>query len=250
MRSHTTLLVANIPDVSDTGLRAPFGSACACTTTATHGAYTTAGKAMMRPGLGSACLILAALAPASCFFTGTKGVVPSRISPRASSSSSASAVGMATQAPIAWPDEITMPLADQPIRARIIAVAPGDVASPFNDRGKSVPWYEVRFVKSPACTCCSVRLLCVPNCCKTEHCQASLCHRYVAPRVAKSGLNTVSPSAAPLLMRFLQVWDHIATRVKFCDTGVDMEVRVLALLRVEQAEACATKTVDYVVGFS
>ena len=97
--------------------------------------------AIMRLALESACVLLAALAPASCFFTGTKAVIPSRISPRATSPS---AVSMATQAPIAWPDEIIMPLPDQPIRARIIAVAPGDVASPFNDRGNSVPWYEVR----------------------------------------------------------------------------------------------------------
>lgn len=90
----------------------------------------------------SACLLLAALTPASCFFTGTQTVVPARISPRSAASSSFS---MAAQAPIAWPDEITTPLVDQPTRARILAVAPGDVASPFNDRGNSVPWYQVRF---------------------------------------------------------------------------------------------------------
>lgn len=40
------------------------------------------------------------------------------------------------------------------------------------------------------------------------------------------------------MMRLLQVWDHIATRVKMCDTGVEMKVRVLALLRGEKIRGC------------
>lgn len=103
-------------------------------------------------GLGPACVLLSALTPASCFFTGTTAVV-SRIAPRDAPSSMNTAIAMA--APIAWPDEVTTPSLDQPIRARILAVAPGGVASPFKDRGKAVPWIEVchvagsRFAKAP-----------------------------------------------------------------------------------------------------
>ena len=94
-------------------------------------------------GLGPACVLLSAIAPASCFFTGTNAVV-SRIVPRQAPSSMNNIARMAAaQAPIAWPDEITTPSLDQPIRARILAVAPGGVASPFEDRGKAVPWIEV-----------------------------------------------------------------------------------------------------------
>ena len=50
----------------------------------------------------------------------------------------------------------------------------------------------------------------------------------------------------PRLAPFLQVWDHIATRVKFCDTGVEMEVcRILRLalsMWGGEGEACATYT--------
>ncbi|CAM9746847.1 unnamed protein product [Ectocarpus sp. 8 AP-2014] len=72
-----------------------------------------------------------------------------------------STTSMAAQA-VAWPDEVTAPSLDQPVRARILAVAPDGVASPFEDRGTAVPWFEV--------------------------------------------------------------WDHIAKRVKWADTGVEMKV--------------------------
>lgn len=110
-----------------------------CVAVSRYGAGTMIGL-----GSSSACVLLAALAPASCFFTGTKAVIPSRISPDAATSSS---IRMAARAPIAWPDEITTTsLIDQPIRARIVAVAPAEANSPFNDRGTSVPWFEVRGV--------------------------------------------------------------------------------------------------------
>lgn len=50
---------------------------------------------------------------------------------------------MAAQAPIAWPDAMPTETVEQPVRARIVAVAPSDTASPFEDRGKPVPWFEV-----------------------------------------------------------------------------------------------------------
>lgn len=51
---------------------------------------------------------------------------------------------MAAQAPIAWPDAMPTATLEQPVRARIVVVAPDDTPSPFEDRGKSVPWFEVR----------------------------------------------------------------------------------------------------------
>lgn len=110
--------------------------------------------------LGLTCALITALEPASCFLAGTKAAIPSGIGPqqhvvahqhRAQASPSISMVAQA-QAPIAWPDEATAPLPDQPIRARILAVAPGDVASPFEDRGKAVPWFEVCAFE---CLCCA-----------------------------------------------------------------------------------------------
>lgn len=110
--------------------------------------------------LGLTCVLITALEPVSCFLAGTtKAAIPCGIGPhggpqqqqhvhhvahqnRAQTSPSISMVAQA-QAPIAWPDEATTPLPDQPIRARILAVAPGEVASPFEDRGKAVPWFEV-----------------------------------------------------------------------------------------------------------
>lgn len=112
-------------------------------------AFITLGRgigAIMGLRLGLACALASALAPASCFFTGTKAAIPSRVGPQHvahQSRAQASSISMVAQAPIAWPDEVTTPLPDQPIRARILAVAPGDVASPFEDRGKAVPWFEV-----------------------------------------------------------------------------------------------------------
>lgn len=50
---------------------------------------------------------------------------------------------MVAQAPIAWPDAMPAPTLEEPVRARIVAVAPRDTASPFEDRGKAVPWFEV-----------------------------------------------------------------------------------------------------------
>ena len=55
---------------------------------------------------------------------------------------------MVAEAPIAWPDAMPTATLEQPIRARIVAVAPGDTASPFEDRGKPVPWFEVRTDRS------------------------------------------------------------------------------------------------------
>lgn len=96
----------------------------------------------------SACLLLT-VAPVAGFFPGSS-LVPARmlITPRSPSAlvGAASPVmaASATASAIAWPDATPTPSMDQPIRARIVAVAPRDVASPFEDRGKAAPWFEVR----------------------------------------------------------------------------------------------------------
>lgn len=96
--------------------------------------------------LGLTCVLIISLEPASCFFAGTKAVIPAGIAPQHvahQNRAQTSSISMVAQAPIAWPDEVTTPLPDQPIRARILAVAPDGVASPFEDRGTAVPWFEV-----------------------------------------------------------------------------------------------------------
>lgn len=106
-----------------------------------------AGGSPATMGVLPMCALLAAAAPASCFLTGTRTLVPSRVAPSAQqqqqqSSRIMSTTSMAAQA-VAWPDEVTAPSLDQPVRARILAVAPDGVASPFEDRGTAVPWFEV-----------------------------------------------------------------------------------------------------------
>lgn len=56
---------------------------------------------------------------------------------------------MAVPAAIAWPDAMPTPTLDQPTRARIVAVSPRDVASPFDHRGEPVSWFEVRIEIHP-----------------------------------------------------------------------------------------------------
>lgn len=98
------------------------------------------------------CVLLAAVAPASCFLAGSRTFVPSHMAPSAKQQqqqqtsrimSSTTSISMAAQQAVTWPDEVTAPSLDQPVRARILAVAPNGVASPFEDRGKAVPWFEV-----------------------------------------------------------------------------------------------------------
>lgn len=101
---------------------------------------------MMGLQLGLTCVLITALEPASCFFAGSKAIITFRTTPRhvtPQNRAQSSSISMVAQAPIAWPDEVMTPLPDQPIRARILAVAPGDVASPFEDRGKAASWFEV-----------------------------------------------------------------------------------------------------------
>ena len=81
--------------------------------------------------------------PTECF-------APSNVVPAIASGASHNSKGFsptrisASAAPIAWPDVRPTPSLDQPIRARIVAVAPEDMASPFKDREQAASWFEVR----------------------------------------------------------------------------------------------------------
>ncbi|CAM9342803.1 unnamed protein product [Ascophyllum nodosum] len=80
--------------------------------------------------------------PTECF-------APSNVVPAIASGASHNSKGFsptrisASAAPIAWPDVRPTPSLDQPIRARIVAVAPEDMASPFKDREQAASWFEV-----------------------------------------------------------------------------------------------------------
>lgn len=104
------------------------------------------------------CLVLLTLTPkVACFLVGTTTGIQSirrviRPSPATHHAQRQSAVHMVAPAEssttaIAWPDVMPTPSLNQPVRSRIVAVAPGSVDSPFNHRGKRVPWFEVRGFK-------------------------------------------------------------------------------------------------------
>lgn len=88
-----------------------------------------------------ACILF--VAPAMCFITGNTPGAPILLPTRLTTAMVAK-VAPGKQRPVSWPDEHPTPSLDQPLTARIVAVAPADIDSPFEYKGKHPGWFEVR----------------------------------------------------------------------------------------------------------
>lgn len=87
-------------------------------------------------------ICLLTVTPGACFLAGSHPRVLTPL-PAEHSTVMVTKVGSGSTSSIAWPDAQPTPTLDGPIRARIVAIAPIDIDSPFEDRGKHAPWFEV-----------------------------------------------------------------------------------------------------------
>lgn len=103
----------------------------------------------MRSRLVELCLplvcILSFISNVSSFLAGFHPMASRRGPAACHASRQLHMTGTVSTTAIAWPDAMPTPSLEQPIRSRVVAVAPSSVDSPFSDRGKPVPWLEVGF---------------------------------------------------------------------------------------------------------